>query len=147
MNSVENSYFYSLLFFFGNYASIELIWITRNFMRSILCKTEFCSWRWIQSQQGRQYFIVFWRDQVPYMLSSSWKCLYWFSTDTNDTDTVPSLVHWSPSSSSPESEKLTCRYLSWIADGDCEIISAASLRAWLAFCSPSAAMTLNMANR
>jgi hypothetical protein len=28
-----------------------------------------------------------------------------------------------------------------MAEGDCEIISAASLKAWLAFCSPSAAIT------
>ena len=35
----------------------------------------------------------------------------------------------------------TCKYLNWMAAGDSETISAASRKARLAFCSPSAAIT------
>ena len=38
-----------------------------------------------------------------------------------------------------------CRYLSWRADGDSEMIIEASFKAMLAFCSPSAAITLAFA--
>ena len=39
-----------------------------------------------------------------------------------------------------------CKYLSWIAIGDSLITSAASFRAFDAFCSPSAAITFALAS-
>ena len=40
-----------------------------------------------------------------------------------------------------------CKYLSWSADGESDIISDASFNARDAFCSPSAAITLALASR
>ena len=43
--------------------------------------------------------------------------------------------------------KITCKYLNWRAEDESLMTSEASLSARLAFCSPSAAITLALASR
>ena len=56
---------------------------------------------------------------------------------------VSSCELWVALVNTPSPLPPTCKYLSWRAEEDLAITSEASLRARLAFCSPSAAMTYN----